>query len=106
MGASVSITAGPGARLNTTRSFNHSFVQQAFIEPKGMCSRLRRQSGEQERWQPCLLGADVPVEGTDDRQAQTVWREIKQGKSSGDRGSFVHGVMEDLSTKVTREAEI
>lgn len=46
------------------------------------------------------------MEGTDDRQAQTVWREIKQGKSSGDRGSFVHGVMEDLSTKVTREAEI
>lgn len=71
-----------------------------------MCSGLGRQSGTQEGWRPCLPGALVPGEGTDDRQAQISRRQIKQDESSGARGSLVHGVVDDLAMKVMGEAEI
>lgn len=71
-----------------------------------MCSGLGRQSWEQEGWRPCLPGALVPGEGTDDKQAQISRRQIKQDESSGARGSLVHGVVDDLAMKVMGEAEI
>lgn len=95
MGATVSIVAGP-ERLGLLL-LTHSFIQQAFIEPKCACSRLRRYGSEQKRWHPCLLEVDSPVEETDNKQIQIVQRKIKQDKGTGEWGSFVHSVIEGLS---------